>query len=553
LIRRKLGEILVEMGAITPERLSQAMSEMPPTKRIGDCLVERGLVTRAEVTEALALQFGVPFRTLREVSFEPEAVGLIPEQVARRYQVVPVRVRGDLLTIAGADPLNIMVLDDVGFLTGLQVEQILMPPDDIERAIERVYVRGEFFAPNRPPSAGEAAATASETASDSAPIVRLVDSLLGQAIADNASDIHIEPQRDHLRIRYRIDGVLHDVNHLNMEAHPSLVTRLKVMAGLDISERRLPLDGAIRYAHQGLSLDLRVSTMPTVHGEKVVIRLFDPRRSLLTMDDIGLSPRQQELFQLMLDRPYGLIAVCGPTGCGKTTTLHVMLQQLNDTALNIMTIEDPVEAQLEGVNHIQVNPRVGLGFANVLRSALRQDPDVIMVGETRDAETADIAVRAALTGHKVLTSMHTNDAPGAITRLLDMGIEPFLVASSVSGVVAQRLVRRLCPHCARPVTYSPNSPEAVALGLEPGESLQAFTAGSCSHCHHSGYRGRVAIFEMMLVTEEMRGLVAQRAPLAEIRQLAVKNGMQSLRLDGLGKIRAGVTSVAEVLRATFQD
>ena len=550
--RKKLGDILVSLGAISPAVLQKAIAEAGSSQRLGDYLVEKGLVTQKEVAQALAEQFNVPFLELQEITFEPEAVRRIPESVARRYQVVPVKVKGQALTIAAADPLNVIVVDDLSFMTGLNIEIALMSKNDIERAIERVYIRGEFVAQQRP-EVSEVAATALRAVNDESPLVRLVDNLINQAIADHASDIHIEPQRDSLRIRYRIDGVLQEVDQLDADVHAGLITRLKVMAGMDISERRLPLDGSIRYQHSRGVLDLRISTLPTVHGEKMVVRLFDPASRLLTMDDLGLSHTQQQTFLKLVARPYGLIIVCGPTGSGKTTTLQVMLQVLNDQTRNIITIEDPVELETSGMNHVQVNPKIGLGFAAVLRSVLRQDPDVIMVGETRDLETADIAVRAALTGHLVLTSLHTNDAPGAITRLLDMRVEPFMVASSLSGIVAQRLVRRLCRRCARPVVYEPHAPEIVALNLNLTEELAAFEPVGCSHCHNTGYRGRVGIFELMLVNDDLRELIAQRASLASLRQEAMRLGLRPLRFDGLDKVRQGLTSVAEVLRVTFQD
>jgi type IV pilus assembly protein PilB len=550
--RKKLGDILVSLGAISPAVLQKAIAEAGSSQRLGDYLVEKGLVTQKEVAQALAEQFNVPFLELQEITFEPEAVRRIPESVARRYQVVPVKVKGQALTIAAADPLNVIVVDDLSFMTGLNIEIALMSKNDIERAIERVYIRGEFVAQQRP-EVSEVAATALRAVNDESPLVRLVDNLINQAIADHASDIHIEPQRDSLRIRYRIDGVLQEVDQLDADVHAGLITRLKVMAGMDISERRLPLDGSIRYQHSRGVLDLRISTLPTVHGEKMVVRLFDPASRLLTMDDLGLSHTQQQTFLKLVARPYGLIIVCGPTGSGKTTTLQVMLQVLNDQTRNIITIEDPVELETSGMNHVQVNPKIGLGFAAVLRSVLRQDPDVIMVGETRDLETADIAVRAALTGHLVLTSLHTNDAPGAITRLLDMRVEPFMVASSLSGIVAQRLVRRLCRRCARPVVYEPHAPEIVALNLNLTEELAAFEPVGCSHCHNTGYRGRVAIFELMLVNDDLRELIAQRASLASLRQEAMRLGLRPLRFDGLDKVRQGLTSVAEVLRVAFQD
>lgn len=553
-VRRKLGDILLAMGAITPTALQQAIATAGSNQRLGDYLVESGLVTQTEVAQALAEQFNVPFLALQEITFQPDAVRRIPEQVARRYQVVPVKIADSTLTIAAADPLNVLVADDLAFMTGLEIKIAIMSKNDIERAIERVYIRGELVSQKRREEFAELApVAATSVVGDESPIIRLVDTLINQAIADHASDIHIEPQRDSLRIRYRIDGVLQDVNKLDRDVHAGLITRFKVLAGMDISERRLPLDGAIRYAHGTGHLDLRISTLPTVHGEKMVVRLFDPASRLINMNDIGLSQAQQHGFQRLIKRPYGLILVCGPTGSGKTTTLQVMLQGLNDQTKNIITIEDPVELESIGINHVQVNAKIGLGFAAVLRSVLRQDPDIIMVGETRDSETADIAVRSALTGHLVLTSLHTNDAPGAITRLLDMQVEPFLVASSLIGIVAQRLVRRLCRHCARPVTYTLQSPEIIALNVDITKPFSGYEAGGCPRCSNTGYRGRVGIFELLLLDDSLRELIAQRASIARLRQAAIAAGMQPLRLDGLDKVQRGITSIAEVLRVTFQE
>lgn len=554
--RKKLGDILLAMGAISAADLQLAVAKAGPNQRLGDYLVANELVTQTEVAQALAEQFNVPFLALQSLTFQADAVSRISEQVARRYQVVPVKISDDVLTIAAADPLNILVVDDLTFMTGLKIELALMSKNDIERAIERVYIRGELALPRRIESIADLVSMQPApvaAAQDISPIVRLVDTLISQAIADQASDIHIEPQRKELVIRYRIDGVLQEVNRLDKDVHAGLITRLKVLASMDISERRMPLDGSIRYQHDSGSLDLRLSTLPTVHGEKMVVRLFDPTSRLLSMADIGLSTGQQQIFKQLIDRPYGLILVCGPTGSGKTMTLQVMLQGLNDQTKNIVTIEDPVELESVGMNHVQVNPKIGLGFATVLRSVLRQDPDIIMVGETRDSETADIAVRSALTGHLVLTSLHTNDAPGAITRLIDMQVESFLVSSALGGIVAQRLVRRLCSHCARPITYAAQAPEIISLDPTIKTAVEAYEAVGCPRCRNSGYRGRIGIFELMPVNDELRELISSRASLSRLRQAALEAGMQPLVRDVLDKIRAGITSVAEVQRVTFQE
>lgn len=546
--RQKLGDLLVEMGAISRVDLEDALHEARGG-RLGDYLISQGKVTHQEVAQALAKQFGLEYLAVQDVSFQPAAVKALPEQLARRYHVVPLELDGKHLRVATADPLNVLMVDDLSFVTQLDIDLAVMTPSDIERGIERVYLRGEEVKvadkTDAPPT------VANPNAADDSPIVRLVNSLINQAIEDGASDIHIEPQENSLRIRFRIDGMLQELNTLGKDVNFGLVTRIKILAGLDISERRLPQDGAIRYKHGNYHVDLRISTLPGVHGEKVVIRLFNPSKRLLTMTDIGLQNDHQAMFHEMLEYPYGLVIICGPTGSGKTTTLQVMLHAINDNQKNIITIEDPVEYKIPGVNHVQVNTKIDLTFANVLRSVLRQDPDIIMVGETRDQETAEIAVRSALTGHFVLTSLHTNDAPSSLTRLIDMGVEPFLVASSTVGIIAQRLVRRICPYCAEKVTYSKNSSEMIALGIN--EEMQAFKAVGCPRCHDTGYRGRMGIFEVMPITEEIREMVINRVSSSKLRQAALRAGMRSLKDDGILKIRLGFTTPEEVMRVTFQD
>lgn len=538
--RKKIGELLVEQGALSQDRLQLALAADRTGQRLGEYLVAQGWVTEVEVTEALALQFQLPCLRLVAAVFEPEAVAYVDEQVARRYQVVPVRLEGRCLHVASADPLNVQAVDDLSFLTGMQVAMALMPPTEIKRALDRIYVQGEYT----PGTMTSAQGRRSESGGS---VVRLVDSLLQQAIDDAASDIHIERQRDEVCIRYRIDGGLQTVNFLDKDVHPNLVARVKVLAGMDIAERRLPLDGAFSYEYAGRLLDVRVATLPTIYGEKVVMRLFDPEQQLASYADLGLSPQQAGTLSRMLTKPAGLILVCGPTGSGKTTTLRVMLQGLNNSSRNIISIEDPVEYEINGINHVQVQPRIGLTFASLLRSVLRQDPDVIMVGEMRDRETVDIALRAALTGHLVLTSLHTTDAPAAIIRLLDMGAEPYMLASCLTGVVAQNLVRRLCRHCAQPFA----AVDSYRLSLVEEKELWARSPGGCSRCRQTGYQGRIGLFEIMLLNERLRQLILQRATLAQLQRVAQQTGMLPLRQDGLIKVRQGITSLEEVIRVTL--
>jgi len=536
--RKKLGEILVDEGLITPAQLEQALGQSTGG-RLGETLVTKGWITHERIAQAIARQFHLPYKSLRDLNFDPEAVKLLSSRTARNYQVVPISRKGNRLTVGTSDPLNAVAIDDIALITGLGIDIVVLSTTDIDRALARLYP--ESTTPAEIP----------EGSIDANPVVRLVNNLINQAIQERASDIHLEPGDDGVRIRFRIDGLLQTITRVNKDMALPVVSRIKVMSGLDISERRLPQDGSARFTAERETVDLRVSTLPTMLGEKIVMRILRSGMSRLSLADIGLLSHDRESIERMIKNSYGMLLVTGPTGSGKTTTLYSALDLLHQPNRNIVTVEDPVEFRVPGINQVHVNHRIGLTFSTVLRALVRQDPDVIMVGEIRDTETADIAIRSALTGHFVLSSLHTNDSASTVTRLVDMGVEPFLVASSLIGIVAQRLVRRLCTHCRSLEVFPSNSPELLAFGLS-GEQEFYIPVG-CDKCNGEGYKGRVGIFEVLTMSEEMRELVVRRASTAEVRALAKLQGTNSFREDGLLKAKQGVTTLSEVLRVAFQE
>lgn len=552
--RRRLGDILVESGIITPEQLSQALERQRRTRdRLGRILVELNMASERQIAEALAEQLGLPMINLASHRIDPEAVRLVPEAVARKRRAVPLTLEGGNLVIAMADPLDVFALDDVGIAARRPIRAAVAVETEIMTAIERAYGMGSAAQAVIGEIAEEAdhpaAATREET--DDAPVVRLVNMLITQAVKDRASDIHIEPTEDDVKVRFRIDGVMQSVMNVPKTAHPALLSRLKVIARLNIAEKRIPQDGAFEMAVDGSTIDFRVATIPTIFGERAALRLLDKSKGVLTLEELGMDVDARRRYSSLAGQPYGIILVSGPTGSGKTTTLVSTLAQLNSADKNIMTIEDPVEYQLEGVSHIQVNPRAGLTFATGLRSIVRQDPDIIMIGEVRDVETADIAIHASLTGHLVLTTIHTNDAPSALTRLADMGIEPYLIASAVVGVVSQRLVRLLCPHCRKAEPAPADIIEWLqTMVKDPLPEPKMFRPHGCPRCKDSGYTGRTGIFEVLAVTEAIRKLVIGRSSAAELADASSAEGMASMRVDGLLKALRGLTTVEEVLRVT---
>ncbi len=564
--RRPLGEILREEFSLTDEQLEEvsALQRSQPGK-LGELLVQLKTLREEDVLKALGLQLGLPFRPeLADGDVDAELAAKVPIGFAKKHLVLPLAQVNGTAQVAVADPLDLYPLDDLRILLGCEVSPLLVPPKQILAAINRVYDRGATTSEQvvedlTEDSNLDSLATELEEpqdlldATDEAPIIRLVNSLLFQAVKARASDIHVEPYERELVVRFRIDGVLYNIISPPKRFQSSILSRIKVMGGLNIAEKRLPQDGRIRIKIAGKDIDIRLSVVPTAFGERAVLRLLDRTGQILELADIGFDPETLEKMSRLIRRPNGIILVTGPTGSGKTTTLYAALSKINSPDKNIITVEDPIEYQIRGVGQIQVNPKIDLTFANGLRSILRQDPDVIMVGEIRDTETAEIAIQASLTGHLVFSTLHTNDAPGAITRLIDMGIEPFLVSSSVIAILAQRLVRLVCPACKE--YYRPTAAELADLGIDAGAvPPEGFARGrGCAACMRTGYRGRTGIYELLLVDAGVRELVMKNADAGTIRSYALSKGMRTLREDGIRKLLRGETTAEEVLRVTQED
>ncbi|MEA3020434.1 MAG: type pilus assembly protein PilB [Actinomycetota bacterium] len=549
-----LGTILFQRGLVTQEQIDVAIAEQARTSRsVGRVLVANGSITEEDLIGALAEQAGLEFIDLGNHQIDTKAASTISDALARRYQALPIGWDGTTLIVAMADPANVLAVDDIRSVTGADVRPVVATREAIEEAINRVHRLdaevGEVtnLAADSMEVAQDLAALREVT--EDAPIVKLANLIIRQAVQDRASDIHIEPTEHDLRIRYRIDGVLHEVMRPPTRVQSGLISRLKIMADLNIAEKRIPQDGRLSAVIAGKQVDLRVATLPTVYGEKVVMRVLDKGTSLLDLADLGFLPNTLRRYETMFHKPYGTILVTGPTGSGKSTTLYATLNQLNDPSKNIITVEDPVEYRLAGINQVQINAKAGLTFAAALRTILRADPDILLVGEIRDRETATIAMEAALTGHLVLSTLHTNDAASTPTRLVEMGLEPYLVSSSVDCVVAQRLIRRLCERCK--VAYFPTSADLNALGIddeteEPPDEL--YQAVGCQTCSKTGYNGRFALHEVMLLSEELKGMVADRAHTEDIKKVSIAQGMYTLRRSGLTHVRMGNSSVEELLR-----
>ncbi|PYM91553.1 MAG: type II secretion system protein GspE [Candidatus Rokuibacteriota bacterium] len=556
---RRLGEILVHERLTTPDVVERALLRSRTTgERVGEALVALGAIKDDDVLRALALQQGLAYLTRDELPSPLPIVKNLSPKYLRQYTVCPVSVEGNVLTVATADPLNPIIVDDLAQSTGFAVKVVVSPADAIVEAIDRTYdgvatplqriVEGME---DDPVDVGDEDVSQLRDMAFEAPVVRLVNLLIEGAIGAEASDIHIEPFEDTLRIRYRIDGILFDQEAPPRRLQAAVTSRVKLMAEMNIAERRLPQDGRIRVTLHGRRIDIRVSTIPTVHGESIVMRLLDRQSVFLPLEKLGFGLTMLPNFDSMIRRPHGILLVTGPTGSGKTTTLYAALDKINSPDRKIITVEDPVEYQLKGVNQIPVKPKIGLTFATGLRHIVRQDPDVILIGEIRDLETAEIAIQASLTGHLVFSTLHTNDAAGAITRLQDMGVEPYLVASVLEGVLAQRLVRRICTGCRAP--DSPGPGDLNALGITGTAGVRLYRGRGCDECRGTGYRGRTGIYELFPITEDARSLILRRAPTREVRRAALEAGMVTLRLDGWAKACEGVTTVEEVLRVTQED
>jgi general secretion pathway protein E len=552
---KKLGEILVDAGLITPEQLSQAVEEArQQQKRLGDYLQDEGMVAAEDVALALSLQLNVPIIDLTRHRVQPEALALVPEEYARQHDLIPVDLTGDSLVVVMADPLNMHTLEDLRARARKIIQPAVGIPSDIREAIDRNYVgwneieRQISMVTPRVDEAPVEEAAPDLTAQT--PIVRTAELLIGQAVRDRASDIHLEPKEDHLRVRYRIDGFLHEVQTLPLSVHPPLISRLKVLAGMNIAERRRPQDGQFSIRVEAKDIDFRVATSDSAHGEMMVLRVLDKSLSLIALKELGFLPEALDHYTQMLRKPFGMVLVGGPTGSGKTTTLYASLNRLDRKGRNIVTIEDPIEYHFEDINQIQVNAQASITFASGLRSIMRLDPDVILVGEVRDSETAAMATQASLTGHLVLSSIHANDAVGILFRLIDLGVEPFLISSALVGVVSQRLVRRVCSHCRALADVPPE--EASAYEEEMGEKPDKLYYGSgCNFCANTGYSGRTGVYEVMPLSEEVRRLLLKGAGSADIKAQALSEGMTTMRRSAMLKVQQGVTTPLEVIRNVY--
>jgi len=574
--KKRIGELLVAGGLIKEEQLERALDEQKKRGgKVGEILVDLGFINEHNLATFLARQLHIPFLEIEKQLVDPDSVQLIPADMARRITAIPLYKDKEALVVAMADPLNIFGLDDIQKATGREIRQVVATRSDIQKAISNYYGMAQTIEAATMDFAGEMNAVLTEAAempgvtSEDAPVVKLVSMLIAQAIMDHASDIHIDPEGKSIKVRYRIDGVLAEVRSLPRDMHAPIVSRIKIMANMDIAEKRIPQDGRFqaRITHtetgpvvtavfrersvlrmdQDNTVDIRVSTLPVIQGETVVMRILDRSRIILTLEGLNFSEDMFDRYRKLIARPYGIILVTGPTGSGKTTTLYASINTIDRKANNLVTIEDPVEYQIVGVNQVQVNAKAGVTFASGLRSILRQDPDIIMVGEIRDRETAEIAIHAALTGHLVFATLHTNDAAGAATRLIDMGIEPFLIASSAIGILAQRLARKICDRCKKPYAATPGL--LKGLGMAAG-NVTFYRGEGCPACKKTGYQGRVGLYELMDMTEAIRTLIISKASSSAIMAAAAQTGFKTLRQAGLAKAAAGVTTIEEVLRVT---
>lgn len=569
--KKSLGESLVAEGIITSEQLAKAkLEEKRSGQRLRKALVKMGLIAEEDLVAFLSNKLGVPRIELGTYLIDPKVVELVPEQLARKYELIPLFKIGNRLTCTMVDPWNVFALDEIRMKTGLIIEPAVATETEIKKALDEHYgAKGtmeEVIKSIDEEKLGieegkDLDLKKLEGIAEEPVVIKLVNLIIMKAVREGASDIHIEPEDEVLKIRFRVDGVLHEVTSPPKHLQSAIISRIKIMANLNIAERRAPQDGRFTIKMEGKEIDIRISCVPTIYGENLVMRILDVSSALLSLKEIGFSKDVLAKYQKLLLHPHGMILVTGPTGCGKTTTLYVSLDKINTVEKNIITIEDPVEYKLGGIRQIQINPKVDLTFASGLRSILRQDPDVIMVGEIRDFETAEIAVHAALTGHMVFSTLHTNDAPGAVTRMIDMGVEPFLVSSSVIGILAQRLVRTICKDCKE--SYTPTEEELKDIGLvdEPRvtghesrtTNIKFYRGKGCSKCMNTGYKGRIGIFELMVLDKEILNLVIAKAPHEAIRRQAIASGMITLKQDGIQKVKAGLTTVEEMLRVTREE
>jgi general secretion pathway protein E len=567
--KKFIGQILLKNGSLTPEQLDEALARQETSEKyLGEILIELGFIKEDALLVALSEQFGLPYiKSLTPEMIDTSLISKVPRNFAQAHQVIPVKKEGEIVSVATSDPLKTQPLDDIGLLLECQIRTVIATSVDIKNVINTVYSHAEDAAEELIEDMDEARETGAEKVfdlsehrvedlmdiDDKAPVIKLVNLFIFQAAKSRASDIHVEPFEKDLKVRYRIDGVLHNTLNPPKRYQSAIISRIKIMSNMNIAEKRLPQDGRIKIKMPDREIDLRVSTIPTVHGERVVMRLLDRGSMAIGLEELGFSHDKLQMFNRLIRLPHGIILVTGPTGSGKSTTLYGALSKINTEDKNILTIEDPVEYQIDGIGQIHVKPKINLTFASGLRHILRQDPDVIMVGEIRDLETAEIAIQASLTGHLVFSTLHTNDAAGAVTRLIDMGVEPFLVSSSVVGIMAQRLVRVICPKCKE--GYEPTGEELREIGLKQSalKDGEIYRGKGCEHCLQTGYRGRSGIFELLIIDDEISQLILDRVSSNIIKKRACEKGMLTLRADGAQKVKQGVTTIEEVLRITQEE
>ncbi|KQZ83962.1 type II secretion system protein GspE [Microbacterium sp. Root166] len=555
---RGLAQTLVLTGAVRAADMSAAMAEAGEGPELQQLLVSSNIVTEAQIAEAVALQTGHRYFDMNGVEINQDVLGLVPGALCRRYQLIPLSRMRNKVVVGMLDPTDIIAIDDITSITDLSVEAVVVAGDALRQAFER-YLRSDEELSDLSEQIGESAGETSgvtftevlEDQDADAPVVRFVNLLITQAINDRASDIHVEPGERQLTVRFRIDGVLHEMQKADRSIQDGVISRLKIMSSIDIAERRKPQDGRLSVEHEGRAIDLRVATLPTVWGEKIVMRILDNSGQAMALSDLRFSSINEQRFREAISRPHGMILATGPTGSGKSTTLYTALKTVANPRINVITVEDPVEYRMAGINQVQVNNRAGLTFASALRSILRSDPDVVLVGEIRDKETAVISIEAALTGHLVLSTLHTNDAPSALTRLTEIGTEPFLVATALSAVIAQRLARRLCLRCRAAYTEPTEVLRSLGFPHDPHDVPQLYRAVGCVSCSGTGYRGRIGLHEVMTMTDELEQLLVMRSTGTEMRQMAIQQGMVSLREDGWSKVAQGLTTIEEVLRVSL--
>ncbi|HBF37890.1 MAG TPA: type II secretion system protein GspE [Firmicutes bacterium] len=556
-----LGQILIKQGYITERQLEEGLLKQAEFQLpIGKTLLKAGAINREQLAKTLSLQLQIPYGNPMEMNIEAEVIGVLSSRQAEKYQIIPVGIEENKITLATAEPLDLAILDQVRGILPYKIKWMVASADHIQDALDKYYsstldsVAGVLEDLNESElsqyqhsSASETSSIVPENMANEAPIIRLVNTIIAGAVKAGASDIHLEPFEDEIKVRYRIDGVLQEALPPPKNLFLAVISRIKLMAGMDITERRIPQDGRIRIKINNRDLDLRVAVAPTLHGEAAVLRILNRESIMLGLDQLGLSDHNLALFSNLILKPHGMILVTGPTGSGKTTTLYAALQLLNEPTRKIITIEDPIEYQLKGINQMQVNPKLDFSFAQGLRTIVRHDPDIILVGEIRDRETAEVAIQSALTGHLVFATLHTNDASSAFTRLIDMGVEEFLVASTVCGILAQRLVRKICPKCGAP--YEPTQQELEIYGQD-SHDFKFIKGTGCDYCNSIGFRGQIGLFEMLAADEEIERLVMERSNSGRIREAATRQGMTTLRNDGIAKVKAGITTLSEVLRVT---